>query len=176
MKQYYETYDDFSEPLREVTGAFLDSNPWRGTDAEKMAKFTKWLRTASEIYDVPEPTLIVRPMEAAIRGFYQNHLQLIVLYTFSATVLFHEFRHHLQFCGKAGVDINDVHMIEHDVRAWSHSLYYQVRPKRFLKAFKEGKVGFIVRNTPEPPKESPKDAAQIARFIGGLVPRPRRAA
>jgi hypothetical protein len=123
-----------------ATDKLFRSRPWAGTPDEKNLKFRRWLIRASSAYGMEVPEFaVVPPVECYLWGCYDTVGRTIFLPRHSVVTLLHEFRHHMQ----------NVHLrprpwgymgAEHDARAWSQSLFYQVRPELFTKARDEGRI------------------------------------
>jgi hypothetical protein len=135
--------EQFPEGLIEATRQLM-TKIWRQPKEVRREGIETWLRTASELYNVPVPTFDIIQGDAGrimyMRtggGQYFPDEQKIVLYKkHSLTTLIHEFRHHLQYCVRYNGDL------EEDARGYSCSLYYLSDSERYMRAATEGKLWF----------------------------------
>lgn len=142
-KPYFLQFSNFKIDTLLATRALFAHKLFRQSDTSKLARFETWLIDVSRIYGVSTPTLLIGNTEQAHgSGVYHPGSQAIVLPKLSVVTLFHEFRHHLQSKGVVQVP-RSIGAIEDDARAWSMSLYYQVKPKLFTKAVEENKIFFV---------------------------------
>lgn len=133
MAKHHLQFKNFHRGILEATEDLFRSKPWRGGEAEQHEKFSRWLRHASAVYHVPEPTF--RVWQSGRASYSGN---TIVLGAYSVTSLFHEFRHHLQWHDDAAPFDP-----EGDALGWSCSLFYTVRPKLFRKAVRAGRIAGV---------------------------------
>ena len=112
---------------------------------QKHLVFDRWIRESSKSYNIASPQLYWGDIaDAAGGGFYDSKKNIIVMSPTRASLitLMHEFRHTLQAAGVPDMISEDK---EIDARAWSLSLYYQVRPLLLKKLVLEGKVFHIAK-------------------------------
>jgi hypothetical protein len=80
------------------------------------------------------PKLMINP--SAGYGYYSQRHNEIHMSKPSIVTLFHEFRHAMQYQGKAGTWRDE----EHDARGWSLSLYFKIAPRTLKRLVAEEKV------------------------------------
>jgi len=145
MAAYHRTVTEYPAPLLEVTDRYFKQRPWR---ADWVDKAQGWVTDAAEVYGLPGLTLRhTSPAEAAGSGCYLPILGEIRMPKPSVVTLFHEFRHAIQHHRPS-----DVHYwldptaqpAEDDARAWSLSLFHQVRPQLLASAVEAGSVFYII--------------------------------
>lgn len=141
---YHKRFARFHPRTLEATDALFSARPSRLTEEERDQAFRTWVKQASEVYGMEEPTFHWDvAADGGGGGFYRPSDHSITMSPNhpSVTTLLHEFRHALQHQQKGpGMVDEDV---EVDARAWSLSLYYQVRPRLFAKLVREGRLFHI---------------------------------
>lgn len=138
-REYHERFRNFHSRTLDATDRLFRSRPWVDTEnATSTEKFERWLRRVSAAYDLPVPDLAFSddPRVSFVFGCYRPSEQRIYLPKHSVVTLFHEFRHHMQHRGADMVSQD----VEEDARAWSLSLFYQVRPSLYWRAVEDGGV------------------------------------
>lgn len=140
--RYHKKFTRIKQDVRDITEQFFQSKPFRGPNSDKQAKFEEWLQRVSEAYGVPTPALIVIPDTHALRqGAHGADGEVIQLPAYSVILLFHCFRHHLQFHQQDQDHPSLVgQLAEHDAHGWGCSLYHSVRPIMFASAVRKGNV------------------------------------
>lgn len=137
---YHRRFASFRDETIAHTDALFLARPSRLPADEARAAFSDWASSVSSAYDVPAPTV---EWNASVRsvggGRYLPDSAVIHLSHVSVTTLLHEFRHHLQSHG-APVCAPDV---EDDARAWSLSLFHQVRPRLFADLVQQGRIAHM---------------------------------
>lgn len=118
----------------------FESDPWSGTPGEGLARMQEFLNDVSDAYGVPRPSLILRPAaQLGWRGgMYDREDTTITVTSISVLMVFHQFRHHLQFLGR--VDLGERTHPEFDAQGWACSLYYKSDPGAFRRLVYEGAV------------------------------------
>lgn len=144
-RPYHERFRNFHPRTISATSRLFRSGPWTGPPERQQDRFERWLRRCSRAYRVPPPDLrIVPPEECGGYGRYDAENCAILLPRFSVLTLFHEFRHHMQFCGVTSVpfprNAREISRSESDARAWSQSLFYRVRPERYQRLRETGRI------------------------------------
>lgn len=134
--------DDIDPRLLELTARFFQARPWLGDDLIKHRKFETWLHGACTLYRLPPVTLSVMPIQqkGPTYGEYDADGPGILLRRFSVISLFHQFRHHMQ--------ANSTDEWNHDndgadAQAWACSLFYIIRPKKFRRWVRRGRVAGV---------------------------------
>lgn len=162
--RYHLRFKRFHPGTIRATDELFSSKPWAGTDDEKQDKFERWLRQVSNVYSIPAPQLEITddPLTLLMAGGYSAGT--MTLPKFSVLTMFHEFRHHMQFCGvgRAGDIYGEGQAMEHDAAGWSCSLFYTVRPTLFRKAVRAGGVFHVqpedlLRTVPDAEPEAQDD-------------------
>jgi hypothetical protein len=142
MARYHLRFKRFHPATLRATDELFKSKPWEGTDDEKQDKFERWLRQVANVYGIPAPQLEIAddPLTLLMAGGYQAGA--MTLPKFSVLTMFHEFRHHMQFCGvgRASEVYGQDRAMEEDAAGWSCSLFYTSRPTLFRKAVRAGGV------------------------------------
>lgn len=136
-------FNNLDSRVLDITDRYFRSNPWTGDVA---AKATRWVDRSAQVYGIDSPTVrFVDPTQAYGAGCYRPAANDILLPKASATTLFHEFRHAVQAFkpevmvpARFGGD-----PLEEDARAWSLSLFFQVRPERFATMVRAGRIWFV---------------------------------
>ena len=144
-QNYHKIFSDFPSELVKGTDKLIRCRPSMLSIEEKHLVFERWIRESSEAYEITTPQLYWGDIaDAAGGGFYDSKKNIIVMSPTRASIitLMHEFRHALQAAGVSGTISEDK---EIDARAWSLSLYYQVRPLLLKKLVLEGKVFHIAK-------------------------------
>lgn len=147
MTAYHIAVAEFPMELLEETDRYFRRRPWR---PDWVAKAQEWIDAAADVYNIPAPTL--RHTSAATAGgsgCYVGRYNEILMPHASVVTVFHEFRHalqrHIPDVPRFRVD-RSAPAAEDDARAWSLSLFHQVRPGRLAAAVAAGRVFYI---TPE---------------------------
>ena len=111
------------------------------TDAEKWIKMDKWVGTASSVYGMRRPLVVID--RTAGSGYYHIGRNEIHMSNPSIITVIHEFRHAMQRQGKARGWSGATADLEHDARGWSLSIYFKVAPVSFRRLVQEGKIYHI---------------------------------
>lgn len=130
-----------------ATEKLFASHPWSGTDEEKQVKLNTWLSEMSGIENVKPPVFQLGGEEHLTAPGYIPETNLIYLPKVSIINLFWMWRLHKSYCklgpkASPGAIKNELE----DVTGWSASLFFKLRPKLFVKAVREGKIGFMKPN------------------------------
>lgn len=126
------SYRNFHPKVLKATEELFRSKPWSGTDDEIQTKYERWIRQASDAYDLPVPLLEVDfHADTAYNG------DTIRLDRYSVLTMMFFFRVHMIHCGFLGVDLADA---ADDPMKWSRSLFYKVRPVLYRRAVRDGRV------------------------------------
>jgi excisionase family DNA binding protein len=133
MSRLHTRFRSIHKSTRLAAKDLFDSKPWSGSEEDKQTKFERFLRDASAVYSIPQPTLSVIA-DGDILGLVAPNT--IVLDKYSVTSLFNAFRQHMQYCGVISVPFLD----RRDAQAWACSLFYTVRPILFRKRVREGRI------------------------------------
>jgi hypothetical protein len=148
MARRHLRFRNFKTTTIRATDALFVDGPWTGDDEHKATVFETWLRRVADAYGVPAPTLEISDdaQVAANGGVYE--LGQITLPKYSVVLLFHQFRHHMQAMGVAGVESTgypgrDMFIAEDDAISWACSLWYKVRPVSFRKAVRDGSIRYV---------------------------------
>ena len=144
MAAYHLAVATFPETLLTGTDRYFRQRPWR---ADWVTKAQDWAGGAADSYRIPVPRLRHTSASAALgSGCYLPRYNEIRLPHASVVTLFHELRHALQHhrpdLGWYQVDPT-AEAAEDDARAWSLSLFHQVRPDRLAAAVAAGRVFYI---------------------------------
>lgn len=143
---YHLRFTRFHTGTLQATAALLDSRPSRLLPAAQQEAFEEWIASVTTIYKMP-PVALVWDEQAGRTGggFYVPATHTLTLNPNRPSVitLLHEMRHALQYqqCGPALISDD----LERDARAWSLSLYFQVRPEQFKTLVRAGRIRFIDR-------------------------------
>ncbi len=144
MAAYHLTVTEFPIGLLDATDRYFRRRPWR---ADWVDKAQRWVGDAAAVYGVPPVTLChTIPAEAAGSGCYLPALGEIRMPKPSVVTLFHEFRHALQHHRPHDTQYRldpAADPAEDDARAWSLSLFHQVRPRLLATAIETGRVFYI---------------------------------
>lgn len=136
MARLHIRFRNINKRTVRATQTLFDSKPWSGTEEEQQSKFERWLRTVSEIYSIPQPTLTVTE-ESDVFGLVAPNT--IVLDKYSVTSLFHSFRAHMQYAGAVESAFYD----RSEAQAWACSLFYTCRPILFRKQVRAGRISGV---------------------------------
>jgi hypothetical protein len=142
-KTYHTLFSDFPGEAIEATRELFKARPSTLSLEQKDLVFNSWIKKASAAYNIKPPKLFwTEDADLAGGGFYEYETHNIFMRPNRASVItfLHEFRHALQGAGIADRISEDN---EIDARAWSLSLYYQVKPNLLRKLVLEGKVFHI---------------------------------
>ncbi len=144
MSAYHLSVTDFPPTLIHATDRYFRRRPWRN-DWEPKAQ--AWIDTAADLYELPTITVAhTSTAEAAGSGCYLPARNEIRMPKASVVTLFHEFRHAIQHHQPDEtwhrVDPT-APAAEDDARAWSLSLFHQVRPQLLASAVEAGRVFYI---------------------------------
>ncbi len=154
MSAYHRRFRRLDSRTLTATASLFASRPSRLNTGDAVAVMGEWLAAVSSIYNVPNPSLrIVTPAECAGSGCYLPDTDAILLPHPSVTTLLHEFRHHLQHHGAAMIPSRwepPALRHEEDARAWSLSLYHQVRPRLFARLVGEGQIFYVTTDDMDP--------------------------
>jgi hypothetical protein len=144
MTAYHHAVADFPPSLIHVTDRYFRRRPWR---SDWVTKAQAWLDTAADVYDLPAIGLVLTTRrEAAGSGCYLATRNEIRMPKASVVTLFHEFRHAIQHHQPDEVWYRvdeTTPAVEDDARAWSLSLFHQVRPQLLASAVEAGRVFYI---------------------------------
>lgn len=146
-RPYHKRFSRFSKETLSATDELFSKRPSRMTHEERDEAFREWIGTVSSVYDMEPPTFQWdEDADMGGGGFYRlsDHSITMSPNHPSITTLIHEFRHALQHTNKGAPMVDED--VEVDARAWSLSLYYQVRPALFERLVREGRIFHI---TPE---------------------------
>lgn len=144
---YHKRFTSFPEQTLQATKDLFAAQPSTLSPEERKVVFEKWVKTISKIYDMNTPKMLWDDGEEIIQyaggGVYsaEHHAIFMSTQKMSITTLLHETRHALQY-SERGPDLITTD-IERDARAWSLSLYYQVKPDLLEKLVKEGRIFHI---------------------------------
>lgn len=143
-RPYHQRFSNFNNEILDATEKLFISRPSLLNLEEKNKIFCNWLEDVSKSYNMETPTLLWSDDIEVNAEFgcykYKEHRIVLNPEHPSIMTLIHEFRHSLQAKGKSdAVNIPLTHL-EIDARAWSHSLFYKVRPILFDKLVLEGKI------------------------------------
>ena len=144
MVAYHRAVTELPAPLLDATDRYFRTRPWR---ADWVEKAQQWVSDAAGIYDLETVALRhTSPRDAAGSGCYLPAHNEIRIPKASVVTLFHEFRHALQHHRpddpQYRVD-RAAPAAEDDARAWSLSLFQQVRPQLLVAAVESGRVFYI---------------------------------
>ena len=106
----------FKAATLEALRAFKASHPWRGTPAERLAKFRRLNRRLATIYGIEAPKVVVTQGP----GCYMPSAHRIYLRNLSVVTYLHEFGH------ARGWD-------ERQTCRWSLNLFRRVFPRQFAR-------------------------------------------
>lgn len=136
MARLHTQFRSIHRKTREAAQTLFGSKPWQGTDEEKFAKYERFLREASAVYSIPQPSLTITD-ESDVYGLVAPNT--IVLDKFSVTSMFNAFRCHMQYTGAVEVEFPNLR----DAQAWACSLFYTIRPILFRKRVREGRIAGV---------------------------------
>lgn len=121
-------------------GKLFESDPWSGTPGEGIAKMQTWLDETADAYGVARVRVQLRPpSRLGFRGcMYSPQESMITISSLSLLMLFHQFRHHMQFLGR--VDLSEHVHPEYDAHGWACSLYNRCDAAAFRRLVFEGGV------------------------------------
>ena len=144
MTAYHHAVTEFPPSLVHATDRYFRRRPWR---TDWVTKGQAWLDIAADIYDLPAITLShTTADEAAGSGCFVPSRSEIRMAKASVVTLFHEFRHAIQHHqpDELWYRVDETAPpIEDDARAWSLSLFHQVRPQLLASAVEAGRVFYI---------------------------------
>lgn len=143
---YHLRFARFNARTVKATQALLDLRPSQLSPQDKQKAFSDWLTSVARAYRM-KPVALAWDEQAALAGggFYQpaSHTLTLNPRRPSVITLLHEMRHALQYQGCGAPMITDD--VERDARAWSLSLYFQVRPDQFERLVRQGQIRFVDR-------------------------------
>lgn len=139
MARLHLKFRNIRPTVRTATTTLFDAKPWREDDEVKHVLFNAWLRSVSESYGVPAPTLEVIEDEGVGHSAVVYEWGRISLGGWSIISLMHGFRHHLQAMGSTSSEMGDCT----DAQSWACSLFYLVRPVMFRKRVREGRIAGV---------------------------------
>jgi hypothetical protein len=152
MTRLHLRYKNHHKAVLAATEELFASRPWTGSDDELQTKYERWIRKASDAYELPIPALSIN---YDCTSSYR--LGTIVLGKFSVTSMFYVFRMHMQFCG-LGNQEQDSQTRANDAQAWAYSLFYKVRPTLYRKAVRAGTIpGVTPEDLLRTDREDPSD-------------------
>lgn len=135
MRNIHTYFTEFDPGVLEATRRFFDSDPWKGTEEERFAKFDRWLIDTSYALSIVKPDLeFAPPDECAVYGGYVFQTKTIVLPKFSATTMFYAFRIHYLLVSE------EMPTTPYEGHAWATSLYHTVDPEGFREAVESGRI------------------------------------
>ncbi len=140
---YHKQFNDFSDAVIESTQSLFQARPSTQSLENKDTLFKTWMLEVSNSYNMENPKLAwSNEADLAGGGFYIREKHMIVMSPNRASLItfLHEYRHALQNKTDESLVSEDT---EIDARAWSLSLYYQVKPALLKKLVLEGKVFHI---------------------------------
>lgn len=142
MARYHLKYKHIDQRTLELTDRFFAQKPYQASPERQFRLFDTWVHGACIVYGFEaHPHLVVDPTDRDLqisRSRYLPEKQEIRLVKFSASSLFHQFRHHMQWCSEDGY--GDPAAMEEDARGWAASLFYTVRPRMYRKAVRAGNI------------------------------------
>lgn len=138
MSKFHTRYKNIHKKVLRAATDMFEQGAWSGTDEDIHARFQTWANTAADAYGIPHPEVMLTTAETDTTGAYLPSCGTIVLRSWSVTILFHEFRHHMQEHGVAPRMSPQAE--EYDAHAWACSLYYCARPGAFCRAVAAGKI------------------------------------
>lgn len=133
MARLHLKFKNIHRKTREAGETLFKSKPWSGNEEEQQGKFERFLREASAVYSVPQPTLAIIP-DLDVYGYVAPNT--IVLDKYSVISLFNSFRLHLQYMGTVDAPFPS----RNDAQSWACSLFYTLRPIQFRKMVREGRI------------------------------------
>lgn len=142
-KIYHKLFTDFSTEILDATRQLFESRPSQLAFKDRDALFKSWIDKSSDSYKITPPHLVwADEADDTGGGFYEISSHRIFMSPSRASVItfLHEFRHALQH---KGVEDRVSEDNEIDARAWSLSLYYNIKPNLLKKLVLEGRVFHI---------------------------------
>lgn len=140
-RPYHKRFSAFHQRTVEATDALFASRPSQLSHGERDRVFRDWVTEVSGAYGMEPPTFRWDvDADDAGGGYYRpaDHSITMSPNHPSVTTLIHEFRHAMQAKEAGAAQVSPD--IEVDARAWSLSLYYQVRPRLFERLVREGRI------------------------------------
>jgi hypothetical protein len=108
---------------------FRRSKPWRGTVAERRAKFVRLNQALALAYGIPRPSLDFRGVEAGVHSGHSSYVRgsntIILRGRLSVVTYLHEFAH------ARGAD-------ERQAVRWSINLFRRCFPRSFARCRQDG--------------------------------------
>lgn len=143
-RPYHRRFANFKRAALDATRQLIEARPSRMSPEERDVAFRSWVTALSEAYGMETPAFHWdEDADYGGGGFYQPATHSITMSPNhpSVVTLIHEFRHALQRTGKGAPMVSQD--IEVDARAWSLSLYWQVKPRLLERLVREGRVFHI---------------------------------
>ena len=144
MTAYHQKVTEFPPALLAVTDRYFRCRPWR---SDWVTKGNDWIAAAAAVYEMPPITMRhTSTIEAAGSGCYVFANNEIRMPKASVVTLFHEFRHAIQHHqpDELWYRVDETAPpAEDDARAWSLSLFHQVRPQLLASAVEAGRVFYV---------------------------------
>jgi hypothetical protein len=142
---YHIRFRHFDRRTLTATSELFEARTSAMLPTDALVEFGRWVDNMSAIYEIPRPVLlIVSPSECGGFGRYMEVGEgTILLPRPSVTTLFHLWRYHMQHHGATMVPSRTGPPEQHreeDARAWSLSLYHQVRPRLLARVVGQGRI------------------------------------
>jgi hypothetical protein len=142
---YHQQITHFHPRTLAATNALFTARPSRLAPPERRHVCEQWVQTVSNSEQLPPPTIVwePRPLTESGGGYYisSTHSLHMRAEQPSLLTLFHEHRHAQQF-KQPNITMVSTDK-EDDARAWSMSLFHQVRPRLFARLVNEGRIFHI---------------------------------
>ncbi len=141
-RPYHQQVENFTADTLAATHAIFTARPSRLTTPERHAVCEQWVRDVSAAEGTPIPAVQWENSNLSNcgGGYYRpsTHTLYMRAERPSLLTLFHEYRHAEQEkrTGSPMVSTD----VEDDARAWSMSLFHQVRPRLFARLVNDGRI------------------------------------
>jgi len=139
---YHQQISTFTSGTLAATDAIFTARPSRLTTPERHAVCEQWVRDVSAAENTPAPAVQWEnsDLRSSGGGYYRpsTHTLHMRAERPSLLTLFHEYRHGEQ-AKNTGTPMVSTD-VEDDARAWSMSLFHQVRPRLFARLVNEGRI------------------------------------
>ncbi|AKQ08601.1 hypothetical protein PBC5_035 [Bacillus phage PBC5] len=144
-KKYCEVYKKIHPHVIDEVRLMVQGGFWKRevTNADKTILMGLFVRRVSQLYGFPTPKLYFDTGKQSKEnyrlygGMYLDEPNEIhIFYKPSLMTFLHEFRHAMQYRIEGLKLYRDD--LEHDARAWSHSLYRLALPKSYKSAIEKG--------------------------------------
>lgn len=146
-RPYHLRFRNFDKRTIAATDALFSARPSRLSHEERDVAFRQWVEEVSDVYGMEPPSFEWSDdADDCGGGFYRpsDHSITMSRNHPSVTTLLHEFRHALQGANAGAPQVDSD--VEVDARAWSLSLYHQVRPQLFDRMVRAGRIFHISAN------------------------------